>query len=55
LSLGGTWKSGNVNVDVVTRYLPRRSASTQGINVYKYDGSYQTSGFQAGVAFGFRF
>jgi len=55
LSLGGTWRSGNVNVDVVTRYLPRRSASTQGINLYKYDGSYQTSGFQAGVAFGFRF
>jgi long-chain fatty acid transport protein len=55
LSLGGTWNSGKAQVDLVARYLPRRSASTLGQSRYDYDGSYQTSAFQLGVSFAYRF
>jgi long-subunit fatty acid transport protein len=55
ISLGGSWKYGKVSIDVAARYVARRSLSTLGVNRYDYDGSYQTSGVQAGVGFGFRF
>jgi long-chain fatty acid transport protein len=53
--LGGTWKSGNASIDLLARYLPFRSRSTRGSNQYGYDGRYETSAFQLGVGFGYRF
>ncbi len=53
--LGGTWKSGNLSVDLLARYLPFRSRSTRGSNRYGYDGRYETSAFQLGVGIGYRF
>jgi len=53
--LGGTWKSGNVSVDLLARYLPFRSRSTRGSNRYDYDGRYETSAFQLGVGIGYKF
>jgi long-chain fatty acid transport protein len=55
VSLGGGWKRGNVSIDLAARYSPRRSQSTLGVSRYDYDGSYQTSAFQAALGFGFRF
>ena len=53
--LGGTWKYDKVSVDLVARYLPFRSRSTRGQSQYGYDGRYETSAFQLGVGFGYRF
>jgi long-chain fatty acid transport protein len=54
-SLGGSWKRGNVSLDLAARYLPRRSQSTLGVNRYDYDGTYQTSALQVGLGLGVRF
>jgi long-chain fatty acid transport protein len=54
-SVGGTWRRGNVQVDVGGRYLARRSGSTLGASRYDYDGAYQTSALQASVGLGYRF
>jgi long-chain fatty acid transport protein len=53
--LGGTWKYDKLSVDVMARYLLFRSRSTRGSNRYGYDGRYETSAFQLGVGFNYRF
>ena len=52
---GGSWKYENVRLDFNARYLAFRSSSTLGLSQYDYNGSYQSHGFQLGVALGYRF
>ena len=52
---GGSWKYENLRLDLNLRYVLFRESSTLGISRYSYDGSYDTSGFQAGVSLGYRF
>jgi long-chain fatty acid transport protein len=53
--LGGSWKYGNVSVDLLARALAFRSRSTRSLNQYGYDGRYETSAFQLGIGFSYRF
>ena len=52
---GGSWKYENLRLDLNLRYVLFRESSTLGISRYGYDGSYDSSGFQAGVSLGYRF
>jgi long-subunit fatty acid transport protein len=52
---GATYKYGNVNVDLMARYLNYRHRDTMGTSRYGYEGIYESSGFQLGAAIGFRF
>jgi long-chain fatty acid transport protein len=52
---GGSWKHENLRLDLNLRYVAFRASSTLGISRYGYDGSYDTSGFQAGASLGYRF
>jgi long-chain fatty acid transport protein len=52
---GATWKYGNVNLDLMARYVNFRHRDTMGSNRYGYDGIYETSGFQLGAGLGFKF
>ena len=52
---GGSYKYESLRLDLNLRYVLFRESSTLGISRYGYDGSYDTSGFQAGVSLGYRF
>jgi long-chain fatty acid transport protein len=53
--LGGTWKHGNFHLDLMGNYLDYRHRDTDGLSNYGYNGIYETSGFQFGLGFGWRF
>jgi long-chain fatty acid transport protein len=53
--LGATWKYENVKLDLMGRYLLFSSRSTDGLSISGFEGLYETSGFQLGVALGYRF
>jgi long-chain fatty acid transport protein len=53
--LGGSWKHGQVRVDLLARYLYFVSRSTDGLNRYDYNGHYDTTSFHFGIALGYRF
>jgi len=53
--LGGTYRYENFQIDLFSRYLLFRNRNTDGLNVYGYEGFYQTNTFQLGAAIGYRF
>lgn len=53
--LGGSWKHGQVRLDLLARYLLFVSRSTDGLNRYDYNGHYDTTSFHLGIALGYRF
>jgi long-chain fatty acid transport protein len=53
--LGGSWKHGQLRVDLLARYLFFISRSTDGLNRYDYNGHYDTTAFHFGIALGYKF
>ena len=53
--VGGTYRYEKMRLDLFARYLLFRHRSTRGENRYQYEGLYETSSFQLGVALGYRF
>jgi len=53
--LGGTYRYENLRLDLFGRYLLFRNRPTQGLNRYQYEGMYESSSFQLGVAVGYSF
>ena len=53
--LGGTYRWENLEIDLFGRYLLFRDRSTDGLSRYGYEGLYNTTSFQVGAAFGYRF
>jgi len=54
-ALGGTYRYEKMRLDLFARYLVYRHRSTGGENRYQYEGLYEASSFQLGVALGYRF
>jgi long-chain fatty acid transport protein len=53
--VGGTYRHTKVRLDLFARYLLFRTRTTQGENLYGYEGRYDTGSFQLGAALGYRF
>jgi long-chain fatty acid transport protein len=53
--LGGTYRYEKMRLDLFARYLLFRTRTTRGENLYGYEGRYDTSSFQLGLALGYRF
>jgi len=52
---GSTYRYEKMRLDLFARYLIVRKRPTYGDNSYGYEGTYETSSFQLGVALGYRF